>query len=399
MALCGECTARIEYQGNGSQRDFTFPFEYYEESEVYVSVYNEDTFEYDSLTYKTEWDFLNPTTLRLKVAPVTEIVIYRCTDLDPMRATFQPGTAIKAKDLNDNFDQLSNAIEEGRCADENLQDQINEGYDIWLNRIDADTDYKGRPGDLVKSTSDLTLDDEHVATTKWIDNRYWDQCDETTYSYDNWVDEMDDVHVPTTLAVEQRLSDLNALRGVEKVTGPMQRAKQWDETVTDDDHVATTDALVERLDHYLADTGGAYPETYWLRPGKLWIKDDTAEMFYRKDNGQQWLQLDTKGDQGPEGPEGPIGPPGLSGHIGDNPPLDKYPGQLWFNTKCPSGLYVWDGSQWIGVSIPGPQGPQGEVGAGMDAADLTSQAPIVVTSDVANQTAELSMNIDLLPPI
>jgi hypothetical protein len=402
MALCHECDARIEYTGNGTQRDYTFPFEYYEESEIYVSVYNPETYEYDSLTFGTDWTLVNATTVRLNKAVTESLIIYRCTDLDQMRATFYPGHPVKAQDLNDDFLQLRNAIEEGKCTDEALKDKLDEGYTIWLNRIDADTSYKGMPGDLVKSSSKLTLDDDHVASTKWIDNRYWDQCEETTYSYDNWFDEIDDVHVPTTRAVEQRLSDFDALTGVQKVTGNMQREQKWDDSVTDDFHVATTDAIVERLDNYVANENTEYPDSYWLQPGKLWIKHDTAELFYRRDTGKHWVQLDTKGDrgeQGDKGEQGEQGPPGLSGHIGENPPTDKYPGQLWFNTKCPSGLYVWDGTQWIGVSLPGPQGPKGDTGSGMDAADLTAKAPIVATTNVVNQTAELSMNIDLLPPI
>ena len=115
MALCSECTARIEYQGNGSQKDYTFPFEYNETSEINVSVYNPETLEYDSLAYNVDWKLLNPTTIRLTNTTEEELVIYRCTDINPMRAICQPGTPIKAQDLNDDFDQLRNAIEEGRC--------------------------------------------------------------------------------------------------------------------------------------------------------------------------------------------------------------------------------------------------------------------------------------------
>jgi len=177
MALCSECTARIEYQGIPGQRDYTFPFEYNEISEIYVSVYNPDTQKYDSLKALEDWNLVNPTTVRLTDSTRQKIVIYRCTDLDPMRVTFQPGNPIKAADLNDNFDQLRNAIEEGRCNVGALDDKIDEGYDIWLNRIPVDENYKGLPGDLVVSDSTLTIDDDHVASTQWIDNRYWDQCD------------------------------------------------------------------------------------------------------------------------------------------------------------------------------------------------------------------------------
>ena len=308
MALCTECDARIEYKGNRSQTDFTFPFEYDNTSEIYVSIWDEEQLTYVS---STDWSLVNPTTIRLAQATSSDLVIYRCTDLDQARAVFHPGHSIKAGDLNDNWKQLANAIEESKCAVGAVEGQIEEGWEYWLNRIDADDTYKGVPGDLVKSNSRLTIDDDHVATTKWIDNRYWDCCEETTYSTDRWADEMDDVHIPTTLAVEQRLADLQALEGVKKVTGIMQREQKWDESVTNDDHVATTDAIVERLDHDLAEASG-YGNT-WLQPGKLWIKSDTAELFYRRAEGTQWIQLDTKGDQGEQGIQGPPGNNGADG--------------------------------------------------------------------------------------
>jgi hypothetical protein len=311
MALCSECTARIEYQGNGIQKNYTFPFEYYEQSEIYVSVYNPETLEYDSLKFNEEFFLINPTTIQLFEATDQEIVIYRCTDIDPMRVTFQPGTSIKAGDLNDNFDQLRNAIEEGRCNTKSISEDLEDGYDIWLNRIDSDSDYKGRPGDLVKSNSILTIDDDHVASTQWIDNRYWDQCEETTYRNDKWIDEIDDIHVPTTGAVEQRLADFQALSGVKKVTGLMQREQKWGPSVTDDDHVATTDALVERHDTYVYESNIGFGENRYTQPGKFWVKDDENILFYRRDSGSAWIQINTKGEKGDVGGDSTVpGPPG-----------------------------------------------------------------------------------------
>lgn len=310
MALCSECTARIEYQGNRSQRNYTFDFEYYEQSEINVSVYNSDTGEWNDIT---EWRLVNPTTVSLNNPTEEKVRIYRCTDLHPMRAVFQPGSAIKAKDLNDDFDQLRNSIEEVKCCADNNENRLDGLKDIYLNRIEAGYSEDGIEGDLVKSNSDLILDDDHVATTKWIDNRYWDQCDETTYSYDNWFDEMDDVHVPTTLAVEQRLVTLQALEGVQKVTGIMQREQKWDESVTTDAYVATTDAIVERLDHDFGDTSDVGSK--WLQPGKIWIKSDSAELFYRRAEGTQWIQIDTKGEQGDKGDPGEPGQDGINAEV------------------------------------------------------------------------------------
>jgi len=207
---CCECVAIKEYQGVSSQKDYPFEFEYQNSTEVHVSVYNPAIQDWKELKPNTDWILINPTVVRLVNTTKEKIRIYRCTDLHLMRSVFQPGTSIKARDLNDNFDQLSNAIEEAKCCGSSASDQIKYGYEFWLNRIDRDIDdpVTGVRGDLVKSFSSLTIDDDSVASTKWIDNRYWDQCEETTYSSDRWVDEMDDVHVPTTLAVENRLHEV-----------------------------------------------------------------------------------------------------------------------------------------------------------------------------------------------
>ena len=376
MALCSDCTARIEYERSGTQRDFTFPFEYYEQSEINVALYNKDDREWQATD---AWSLVNPTTIRMDQPPVGRLVIYRCTDLDQMRATFQPGTSIKALDLNNDFDQLRNAIEEAKCATDNSNDRLDYARDLFLNRIDADsTDPKtGTPGDLVKANSRLTIDDDHVASTQWIDNRYWDQCEETTYASDNWFDEIDDVHVPTTKAVEQRLDDLSALRGVKKVTGNMQRQQQWDEDVTNDEYIATTDAIVERLDNYLADVNTEYPSSYWLQPGKLWVKGDTAEMFFRRDSGSQWIQLDTKGDQGEPGQDSTVpGPDGPAGTIEIGNTTTGAPG-----TDAEVINVGTDTAAVLEFTIP--KGEKGDPGSG-GGEILTFTAPLVKTGTVVS---------------
>ncbi len=208
MAQCTDCDARIEYQGNGSQRAFTFPFEYIETTDVKVTQYDDKQLKYVDLTYGTDWRFLNPTTVELDTPPTTNLVVYRCTDIDQMQAAFHPGHSVKADDLNTDFNQLRLAIEEGRCTSGNILEELEESKELFLNRINVDETKAGYKGDLVKSNSDLTINDEVVATTQWIDNRYWDQCDETTYLEDTWIDEIDDAHIPTTGAVEARLVEL-----------------------------------------------------------------------------------------------------------------------------------------------------------------------------------------------
>ena len=116
MAQCTDCDARIEYEGNGSQKTFTFPFEYQDPREVKVSQYQDEQIKYVPLEFGTEWRFLNATTVEVLTAPKTNVVIYRCTDIDQMKATFHPGHSVKADDLNTDLNQLRMAIEEGRCG-------------------------------------------------------------------------------------------------------------------------------------------------------------------------------------------------------------------------------------------------------------------------------------------
>lgn len=374
MAQCTDCDARIEYQGNGSQRTFTFPFEYLETTDVKVAQYVDDNLKYVDLTYGTDWRFLNPTTVEVATPPTTSLVVYRCTDLDQMQATFHPGHSVKADDLNTDFNQLRLAIEEDRCGRGYLQDELQYGKELWLNRINADDEEDGLKGDLVKANSRLTIDDEHVATTQWIDNRYWDQCEETTYMVDNWVDEIDDVHIPTTGAVEARLESFKALTNVSKVTGKMQREKRWDASVTTDDYVATTDALVERHDTYVNESNVEFEENRYTQPGKFWVKDDENILFYRRDSGSAWIQINTKGERGDVGGDSTV--PGPAGTVEVGTTTTGAPGTPAdvTNTGTPSAAI-------LNFTIPkGEKGDKGDGGGEI----LTFTKPLVKTGTVVS---------------
>lgn len=127
---CG--SNQIEYKGDGSQVLFTFPFTYMKQEDVYVHIFDESTDSWlaaDDPKWLGEyaWDFANATTIEFTKAPPPPVLeeteanikISRCTDIDPLIAQFNPGSAIRARDLNDNFEQLQLAIQEGRCANEN----------------------------------------------------------------------------------------------------------------------------------------------------------------------------------------------------------------------------------------------------------------------------------------
>ena len=89
------------YVGDGSTVLYSFTFPYIDFSDVHVSVDGTD------LETPTEYIFANATTLQLTTAPAqdAEVRIYRQTESDDLKAVFFPGSAIRARDLNDNFTQ------------------------------------------------------------------------------------------------------------------------------------------------------------------------------------------------------------------------------------------------------------------------------------------------------
>jgi microcystin-dependent protein len=86
------------YTGNGSTVLYSFTFPYLEESDIKVSLNG---------TLTTAYTLANATTVQFNTAPANgaAIVIYRDTDNTALVAEFYPGSAIRAQDLNENFQQ------------------------------------------------------------------------------------------------------------------------------------------------------------------------------------------------------------------------------------------------------------------------------------------------------
>ena len=91
-------TTQNTYTGDGSTTNYSFTFEYLKQTDIKASLNNVAT---------TEFTFVNATTLSFNTAPAagTTIRIFRITDISTISSTFFPGAAIRAKDLNDNFEQ------------------------------------------------------------------------------------------------------------------------------------------------------------------------------------------------------------------------------------------------------------------------------------------------------
>jgi hypothetical protein len=129
----------------------------------------------------TAFTFANATTLSFTTAPSSgvEIRIYRDTNIDDLKATFFPGSAIKAEDLNNNFTQNNFAVQEIK----------NNTWDVDLQTI--------------KSNEVWVSSDAQIATTAAMDQRFQDEAGETQESTEAWVS--DDNRVPTTAAVDGRI--------------------------------------------------------------------------------------------------------------------------------------------------------------------------------------------------
>lgn len=93
------------YTGNGSTTNYSFTFEYIKQSDVKATLDG---------TATTAFTFANATTLSFNTAPANGVAIriFRDTDISTLEATFFPGSAIKAEDLNNNFTQNNFAAQE-----------------------------------------------------------------------------------------------------------------------------------------------------------------------------------------------------------------------------------------------------------------------------------------------
>ena len=147
-------TVTIEnlYTGNGSTTNYSFTFPYLDEPDIKASLDTVVTTNFRLLNATTV-QFVNNTTDNTPTAPGNGVAIriYRETAYTNPKATFYPGSAIRANDLNDNT--LQNLY-----VNQESNDKV---ADAWLS---------GDPT-ITSSESWWTSDDTKVATTKAIENR------------------------------------------------------------------------------------------------------------------------------------------------------------------------------------------------------------------------------------
>jgi hypothetical protein len=347
----------IRYKGDGRQKQFTFPFTYIRQSHIYVSLWDDVKKEYVTVP-ETNWAFVNATTIEFVDAPpappaptlptspeVFNIRIFRRTSLDRIEAQFYPGSAIRAEDLNDDFDQLRLALQEQRCElfgniSLLLEDKVWNKYPIGYSAGKVIGNTINKP-DQTTGKWPANGNDQYIATTDAISARLDPYVQDTTpapYGLPNreqkgkqWFD---------TDELVQRFWDEDAGSWVTLAnTGPVGPTGPKGDTGTYATIVSDTPPTT-RID------------TTPLRQGDVWFNSAKALLYawYNDGSSQQWVSITKPGPKGDVGPVGPQGPQGIQGPAGTAGTASTVPG--------PAGPTGAAGP----VGPAGPAGPAGAVG-------------------------------------
>jgi hypothetical protein len=343
MATNACANVEIRYKGDGSTKLFPFPFTYIRPEDIYVSLWDNTTKEYVQLA-STEWSFANATTIEIKQAPpnppvplpgdpqVFNVKISRSTKVDRMLAQFYPGSAIRAEDLNDDFEQLRLAIEEQRCQ---LFGDIIELLDNkYWNKISF-----GTGGSTMVEQNQINgdwqrnLNDKFIATTDAIAERYDPEVTDT---------------LPTPTA-----GDINgkAWYDTEEIV-----ERYWDDTLENWITVANTGPVGPKGDVGNAARvwfGTSSPSDFITYPLWLDVRTGILYAYYNDGDSTQWISTSKAGSQGLKGDKGDKGDTGLQGIQGI---------QGFTGPQGPAGL-------------TGPQGIQGDKGDKGDKGDTGAIGP------------------------
>ena len=235
------------FTGDGSTTNYAFTIEYIKKADIKVSLDDVAT---------TEFTFANDTTIQFNSAPADDarIRIFRDTDIDDLSATFASGSSIRAKDLNDNFQQNNFAVQEIK-------------NNTWDSEVDT-----------IHSDETWDSSDTKIATTAAMDARFQDEANETITSEETWVS--DDDHVATTAALDARFQD--------EISDTIRSDETW---VENDDTVPTTLAASTQYDT-IVQTGT--PSGSDFPVGKTWLENDDDRTLYIW-GGSNWITVSQGG--------------------------------------------------------------------------------------------------------
>ena len=264
---------QTQYTGNGSTVLYNFTFPYLTATDVKVKI--------NGVTQPTtEYSFANATTVQMNTAPANgaTVLIFRDTNNDNKRATFYPGSAIKAEDLNENIDQILYVAQE---VDNNAMSTIGEdamqgNLDLGNNKIvNVANPINGTDGvnkttleatissnvlagtDLAKTTSNnqVTINHNVTGANTTINNSNGNVLQDITVSAQGHVTSAGSVDLDTRYYTETEL-DAGAL-------DPLYFRQDSSETIASgqtwsasDTYVATTAAIDARIIDLVDEVGG-----------------------------------------------------------------------------------------------------------------------------------------------
>ena len=332
-----------EYSVNGVG-PYTISFEYQAQEDVVVLYHDPETKEY-TVQPNTAWSFENATSIKLTEAPgvdVDKVRIQRVTPVNPLRALFYPGSAIRAQDLNANFEQLQMAIEEGRS---NLSD-----LKIYLDFKDEELQQEIDDLREHSDEEDQKLQDQIEDLKDYTDLNFWNKNEDTITKDDQ-------------------------IFGVVK-------------TKVDDKHIFNAEAIAARHDAFVQDL--TPPAVIYEQPGKIWNDTELIKDYFWDEENETWISFVKSGAQGAKGEKGDRGEPGEVEEAPLGGELYVRSDGAWVQFEPPTGGLVYQGVWSDNSNTPtDPEAGYFWVWDGADNSILTGVAWGTGQNDVINQNDRL----------
>ena len=297
---------QILYKGDGTQKLFTFPFTYISELDIDVYLWDDGKKEYREYP-RDKWSLANATTIEFIDAPpkpdpvippaveAFNIKIGRSTDVRDMIANFYPGSAIRAEDLNDNFDQLRLAIQENRCQ---LYGEITHLIsDVAWNKFSLNNN--ARHGDTI-----FEQDQKEGRWTRGLNDQYIATTDAISARLDPYVQDTTPAVVPLPGAEQDGKTWFDTQDLVQRFWDA--QAEAWVTLANTGPQGLPFQTMVSATQPLTRNDGSP------IQNGDAWFNTTSATLFINYDDGdsKQWVSTSKAGPPGPVGPPGPEGPPG-----------------------------------------------------------------------------------------
>ena len=280
------------FSGDGSRVLFPFTFEYLEESDVKVSVDNV------LKTQTTDYTFANATTISFNTAPASgtdNVRIYRDTNVDTLKATFFPGSAFRADDLNDDLLQNNYAVQEIKARTWDVETGTIHSDETWVSSdtqiattAAMDARFQDEAAETITSAETWPDNDDTIATTAAIDNRIDTAITNDIGTDGTGITVTDDGDGTITLGLGAGSIDFDRIKDVDIITQAEQNAGS---PAAADTNLYTALAANTRFDTLVqtaTPTGTDYPV------GKTWLQNDD-DLTLSVWNGSGWTAITSGG--------------------------------------------------------------------------------------------------------